>query len=178
MRVISDPTLAQQAIGIISADYYDSDRANLNALAFKSPGQECAYLPDSTQFKKDKRNVRDGHYPIWGPIHFFTAVNDGVPVSAAAQAFVSVVSVPDIPQALLDAFIGSSLVPTCAMQVQRSSELGALSTYKPPFECGCYFEASPDVNGAPPAGCMRCNTANDCTDPTRPACNLGYCEAQ
>src|SRR5580658_6995503 len=34
LRVITDPTLANQAIGIISADYYDADRANLKALAF------------------------------------------------------------------------------------------------------------------------------------------------
>ena len=178
MKTISDPTVAEQAIGIISADYYDADRANLKALAFAADGQTCAYLPDSTPYKTDKQNVRDGHYPIWGPVHFFTAVSGGVPVSPAAQAFVSVVSVPNIPQALLDAFIGSSLVPACAMSVQRSSELGDLSAYSPPFQCGCYFEASPAVNGAPPPGCNRCNTGNDCTDPTHPACNLGYCEVQ
>jgi hypothetical protein len=178
MKVITDPTVAEQAIGIISVDYYDDDRDNLRALAFAATGQDCAYLPDSTQYKKDKENVRDGHYPIWGPLHFFAAVSDGVPASAAAQAFVSIVSVPNIPQALLDAFIGSSLVPSCAMSVQRTSELGPLSTYSAPFQCGCYFEASPDVNGSPPPGCNPCNTANDCTDPTRPACNLGYCEVQ
>jgi hypothetical protein len=176
MRVIADPTIANQAIGIISADYYDADRANLNALAFRADRQDCAYLPDSTAFKKDKQNVRDGHYPIWGPIHFFTAVSGGVPVSPAAEAFVSVVSVPNLAQSLLDAFIGSSLVPACAMQVQRSAELGPLSVYTPPFECGCYFEAT--VNGAAPSTCASCKTANDCTDPTHPACNLGYCEVQ
>ena len=178
LRVIADPTLADRSIGIISTDYYDADRDNLRALAFKAPGQSCAYLPDSTEFKKDKQNVRDGHYPVWGPIHFFAAVVDGVPVSPAAQAFVSVVSVPNVPRPLLDAFIASSLVPTCAMGVKRDVELGPLSTFRPPFECGCYFEASPSVNGAAPAGCTPCNTANDCGDPARPACNLGYCEAQ
>jgi ABC-type phosphate transport system substrate-binding protein len=176
MKVIADPSVADQAIGIISVDYYDSDRANLRALAFQSPGQDCAYLPDSTSFLKDKQNVRDGHYPIWGPLHFFAATSGGVPVSPAAQAFVSLVSVPNIPQPLLDAFIGSSLVPACAMQVQRSSELGPLASYEPPFECECYFLASPSVNGSPPSQCAACKTANDCTDPARPACNLGYCE--
>jgi hypothetical protein len=178
MKVITDPSIADQAIGILSADYYDADRANLRALAFAAPGQDCAYTPDSTPYRKDKRNVRDGHYPIWGPVHFFTAVSNGVPVSPAAQALVSIVSVPRIPQSLLDAFIGSSLVPSCAMTVQRSSELGALSVYAPPFECGCYFEASPAINGEPPSGCARCATSADCTDPSRPACNLGFCEAQ
>jgi hypothetical protein len=178
MKVITDPATAEEAIGIISVDYYDSDRANLRALAFEAPGQSCAYLPDSTPFKKDKRNVRDGHYPIWGPLHFFAAVADGVPASPGAQAFVSVVSVPNIPQALLDAFIGSSLVPSCAMTVQRGSELGPLSTYSAAFQCGCYFEASPGVNGSAPSGCSPCSTANDCNDPARPACNLGFCEVQ
>ena len=117
MKTISDPGLAEQAIGIISADYYDADRANLKALAFSAEGQQCAYLPDSTPFKKDKQNVRDGHYPIWGPIHFFTAVSDGGARVAGRPGLqqVSIVSVPNIPQALLDAFIGSSLVPSCAM---------------------------------------------------------------
>jgi hypothetical protein len=176
LRVISDPTLANQAIGIISADYYDADRANLHALAFKAESQDCAYLPDSTPFKKDKQNVRDGHYPIWGPIHFFATVANGIPVSAAAASFVSIVSVPDLAQQLLDAFIGASLVPKCAMGVQRSAELGPLSAYSPPFQCGCYFDAS--LNGAAPAECTKCGTANDCGDPQRPACNLGYCEVQ
>jgi hypothetical protein len=176
LRVITDPALANQAIGIISADYYDADRANLKALAFEAPDQECAYLPDSTPFTKDKQNVRDGHYPIWGPIHFFAAVSNGIPVSAAAASFVSAVAVPNVAQQLLDAFIGSSLVPSCAMTVQRSSELGPLSTYSAPFQCGCYFDAS--VNGVADPGCMKCNTSNDCSDPQRPACNLGYCEIQ
>jgi hypothetical protein len=105
-------------------------------------------------------------------------VSNGVPVSPGAQAFASVVAVPNVPQALLDAFIGASLVPACAMSVQRSTELGPLNAYAPPFQCACYFEASPAVNGAAPAGCASCTTANDCTDPRRPACNLGYCEVQ
>jgi ABC-type phosphate transport system substrate-binding protein len=176
LRVIADPTLANEAIGIISADYYDADRANLNALAFEAEGQDCAYLPDSSAYKKDKQNVRDGHYPIWGPIHFFAAVSGGVPVSPAAEAFVNVVSVPNLAQQLLDAFIAASLVPTCAMLVERSAELGPLSTYTPPFGCSCYFQAS--LNGSPPSTCAPCKTANDCTDPSHPACNLGYCEVQ
>jgi hypothetical protein len=178
LRVISDASLAEQAIGILATNYYDVDRANVKALAFRATGQECAYLPDSTEFTKDKRNVRDGHYVIWGPLHFFASVANGVPVSPAAQTFVSIVSVPDLAQSLLDAFVGASLVPSCAMTVTRSTELGPLSAYAAPFQCGCYFEASPSVNGTAPAGCAPCATAADCTDPARPACNLGYCEVQ
>jgi hypothetical protein len=176
LRVISDPATANQAIGIISADYYDADRANLRALAFKAEGQGCGYLPDSTPFKRDKANVRDGHYPIWGPIHFFARVQNGLPSSPAAAAFVSVVSVPNLPKELLDAFIASSLVPDCAMTVERATELGPVTAYAPPFGCGCYFEAA--VGDAPSAECTKCATAGDCADPARPACNLGFCEAR
>ncbi len=178
LRSISDDTIAQEAIGILSADYYDDDRANVKALAFKAPTQDCAYLPDSTEFKKDKQNIRDGHYPIWGPIHFFTQISGQAPVSPAAQAFVGVVSVPNLAPSLVDAFIAASLVPSCAMSVQRQDELGALSSYVAPFQCGCHFEASPNVNGVAPAGCTPCVSAVECTNPARPACNLGYCEVQ
>jgi hypothetical protein len=177
MKVITDPTLAEEAIGIISVDYYDADRTNLKALAFKATGQECAYLPDSTAFTTDKQNIRDGHYPIWGPVHFFTESSNGVPVSPGAQAFVSVLSVPNLAQSLLDAFIGSSLVPDCAMAVSRSAELGPLTAYMPPAMCECYFLASKIVNGGAPAECGHCTTASDCPT-SRPACHFGYCEPQ
>jgi hypothetical protein len=180
LRGIQDVTTANEAIGIISTDYYDADRSNLKALAFKAFGQECAYLPDTSPTKIDKQNVRDGHYPIWGPLHFFAAVENAVPVSPAAAAFTNTILVPAVQQSLLDAFIASSLVPSCAMRVTRTTELGSLSSYASPFQCGCYFDAS--VNGitapASPPGCTRCVTTNDCTDPTRPACNLGFCETQ
>jgi hypothetical protein len=176
LRQITDPVKAQQAIGIISAVIYDADRGNVKALAYEAPGQECAYLPDSNAFKKDKQNVRDGHYPIWGPIHFFTSTAAGA-LSPGAQAFVGTVSVPNPTQALTDAFIESSLVPSCAMSVQRQSELGPLSTFSPPVQCYCHFEAT--VDGVVPPGCTPCPAgAVQCTNPARPACNLGFCEVQ
>jgi hypothetical protein len=161
---------AEQAIGIISVDWYDTDRKNLKALAYKAKGQECAYLPDSTPDSTDKRNVRDGHYPIWGPIHFFTTN----PLPAAAGAFLSTVAVPKVDKAVLDAFIAASLIPTCAMMVQRDSELGSMKPYSAPFQCGCYFESK---NGAPGPECMPCNGERDCPA-ARPACNLNFCEVQ
>jgi hypothetical protein len=174
----ADHTSAEQAIGILSNDYYDADRGNLTALAFQAFNQSCGYLPDSTAFKTDKRNVRDGHYPIWGPLHFFANIAQGIPTSAAAQAFVSVVAEPEPGRDLLDAYIDAGLVPSCAMSVKRATDLGPLSAYVPPVMCGCHFEArlaGPDA--APPAGCAPCVTAAECTDPARPACRLGWCEA-
>lgn len=161
---------AEQAIGIISVDWYDNDRKNLKALAYKAKGQQCAYLPDSTPDSMDKQNVRDGHYPIWGPIHFFTAN----PLPAAAGAFLSIVAVPKVATSVLDAFIASSLIPTCAMMVQRDNELGSLQPYSAPFQCGCYFESK---NGTPGSECTPCSGSSDCPA-VRPACNLNFCEVQ
>jgi hypothetical protein len=170
LKTLTGAIEAEQAIGIISVDWYDSDRKNLQALAYKAAGQDCAYLPDSNSNEFDKRNVRDGHYPIWGPLHFFT-VN---PLPPAAGAFLAVVAVPKVDPGVLDAFIDASLVPTCAMNVQRDAELGSLSPYSAPFQCGCYFESK---KGTLPPECARCMTSNDCPG-NRPACNLNYCEIQ
>jgi hypothetical protein len=174
LRSITDPAKAQTAIGIISVDWYDSDRGNVKALAYEAAQQECAYLPDSNGFKKDKQNVRDGHYPIWGPIHFF-AQTGGTGLTPGAAAFVGTVSVPNPPQSLTDAFIASSLVPWCAMSVTRQTELGPLSTYSPPVQCYCHFEAT--VGGVTPPGCTPCTSSVQCGG-SRPACNLGFCEVQ
>ncbi len=176
MRIIVDPIVADKAIGILASDTFDKDRANLRALAFKAVGQDCAYLPDSTEFNNDKQNVRDGHYPIWGPLHFFTDVSAGLPVSSAAQAFVSAVVVPNVAEQLIDAFIASDLIPDCAMKVKRTTELGPLTAYAPTFQCTCHFEKV--ANGATSSDCTPCTTAGDCNDPSRPSCNLGFCEVQ
>ena len=85
---------------------------------------------------------------------------------------------PNPPQSLLDAFIGVEPRPVVRDVGQRASELGPLSSYTPPFQCGCYFEASPASTASSPAGCTACTSAVDCTNPPRPACNLGYCEVQ
>jgi hypothetical protein len=175
-----DPPRAEKAIGIISVDYYDANRTRLKALAFQATGQRQAYLPDSGPFATDKRNVRDGHYPIWGPLHFFATAANGVPTSAAALAFLNVVadnvSQESISERLLDAYIGASLVPTCAMMVTRDTELGPLSAFAPRGQCGCYFEQK--ATGRSSADCSVCKTSQDCTGKSRPFCSHGFCEAQ
>ena len=167
---------AEQSIGIISSDYYSPAMGSFRELAFQGFGQLCGFWPDSSQYVGDKRNVRDGHYPIWGPLHFFTRTDPtGIPISAAAAAFVSVVTAPEPGVGLLNAYIDASLVPSCAMRVQRSKDLGDLTPYMPPGDCGCYFETRVGGGVAPP-GCTPCTTAVECAAP-KPACNLGFCEA-
>lgn len=180
MRAVTEFGPADEAIGIISTDFYDADRGNIRALAFQDAGQSCGFFPDSTLERRDKRNVRDGSYPIWGPLHLYATVNNGLPVNAGPRDFVSLIGVPNVEKVLLDNFIASSLVPPCAMMVHRDTELGPLSSFAPSYMCGCYFESQADLNGQTPEGCTPCSTAEDCSrnDPRHPACNLGFCESK
>jgi ABC-type phosphate transport system substrate-binding protein len=171
------PDKASQAIGIISTDFADAVRSDLRILAFKGTGQTCAYFPDSTEFTHDKDNVRDGHYSIWGPIHFYANVTNGIP-SAAAGALVTRFTLPRLDQPLLDAVIKIGFVPDCAMTVSRSEEMGPLSEYSPQFHCGCYFDTT-IVGGTTPASCHVCSGPADCAGVAgKPACNNGFCEVR
>jgi ABC-type phosphate transport system substrate-binding protein len=173
LKVING-TRVDNAIGILSTDFVDPVRPTLRILAFKATDQTCGYYPDSTQFTRDKANVRDGHYAIWGPVHFYTEVNGGVPRSEGAQAFISRVAPTRLDKPLLDAIIHSGLVPPCAMKVQRTSEMGPITAFAPEFQCGCYFEANVE-GGTVPDSCQACAGPGDCPS-SKPACNNGYCE--
>jgi ABC-type phosphate transport system substrate-binding protein len=169
---------ANNAVGILSTDFTDAVRGSLRILAFQDIGQLSGYYPDSSVNTRDKRNVRDGHYAIWGPVHFFaqlTTNNNTLP-NTAASALVTKFTAGKLDQPLLDTIIKSGLVPPCAMTVKRSTEMGPLEPYAPPSACGCYFEAHvPD--GQAPASCQTCGGPADCPS-DRQACNNGYCEAQ
>jgi hypothetical protein len=165
-----------KAIGILSSDVADKERTKLHTLAFKNTGQICGYYPDSTPFAKDKRNVRDGHYGIWGPIHFFVRVSGGVPTSPQAGALVINFTNPGLPQTLLDGITDIGFVPPCAMKVTRDSEMGDIKATVPTVQCGCYFDARTS-GGKIPDGCQACTTSAECGK-DKPACNNGFCEVQ
>jgi len=167
------PASAERAIGILSTDFADPERSRLRILAYKGTSQTCAYYPDSTLFTHDKVNVRDGHYPIWGPVHFFANVTNGSP-STPAGALVTRFTLPRLDQPLLDAIIKIGFVPPCAMRVQHAGEMGAISSYSPEYECGCYYDATVE-GGTPRTDCKTCVGPSDCPAAT-PACNNGYCE--
>jgi hypothetical protein len=171
------PSLADSVIGILSTDALKSAevRRNIRVLAFQDKKQLCGFYPDRIPVSLDKQNVRDGHYPIWGPVHFYTQVSGGQP-SAKAGALVTRFSLPSIDQGLLDAIIAGFLVPQCAMTVARDTEMGPLRSFSPPFHCGCYFESKLADNSVPP-GCIACTSTNNCPA-DRPACNLGFCETR
>jgi len=163
-------TEPEQAIGLVSINYADTNRHNLRALYLQSTGQLSGFLPDSSPTALDKANVRDGHYQLWGYVHFYTANLGGNP-SPAAAAFVTGFSVPDLNQSLVTALIAASLVPQCAMKVERQSEMGPVGPNTYGFQCGCFFDSLTTGHAA----CPPCKSNNDCP-PTAPSCNYGFCE--
>jgi hypothetical protein len=170
MLALTDPTAAEKAIGIVSVDIADEQRSNMRVLAFQGYGQSCGYLADSTPFAEDKANVRDGHYPVWGPVHFYARTTNSIPSPAAAD-LVTRFSAVRLDQSLLTTIIKGHLVPKCAMNVQRTSEMGPLSPYQTDARCSCYFDSL--ANGG--TTCQACNGPADCPS-DHPACNYGYCE--
>ncbi len=160
----------EQSIGILSIDYADKSRGNLRVLYLQGEGQIAGFLPDSTATSLNKANVRDGHYPLWGYVHFYTANINGAP-SAAAGAFVTRFSVPKLDRELVDAMIDASLVPQCAMGVAREAEMGPFVPNPYRYQCGCYF----DFRTTGKASCPPCTTTNDCPS-SAPACNYGFCQ--
>ncbi len=169
----------EAAIGILAADVADANRDKVKTLAFEAFKQKtCGFWPDSTATSFDKRNVRDGHYPIWGPLHFFANVGaNNVPTKPDAATligyFTGKVSVPAGVN-LLDLEISAHTVPACAMKVQRTTELGDISAFTPAQACGCYFESK--LAGSPAAGCTACTGDAQCGGTTT-HCRYGYCEA-
>jgi hypothetical protein len=168
----TDPTRAQSTIGIIGADFYDTlYRSSIKPLAFQAKGQSCAYVPDSTLQAKDKMNVRDGHYPLWGRIHFFYSG-----YSEVAGKFIFLLTNANLDPDILKAFVAASFIPTCAMKVKRTSELSELlMDDPPPHPCGCAFDKMTSLTGQDPPGCKACKGDGECRDPT-PSCNFGFCE--
>jgi hypothetical protein len=179
--------------------------AGVKPLAFQAKGQDCGYLPDSDSTHADKINVRQGRYAIWGPEHMITNVDaSGNPVgqngnTGAVQAVINaLLSTSQAPAqmsggdagatTLTETQVGSVIdaisapvagaVPWCAMQVERTAEIGPEASYQPPAACSCRFEmaAGSVVTGHVCTACTAANAATVCTGST-PACHFGFCEA-
>jgi hypothetical protein len=171
---------ADATIGILGADYIDSRnlRAQIRVLAYQDTHQACAVTPDSTDTAKDKRNVRDGHYPIWGPLHLLYKVNaTGEPQDAAIRGqlmdmvgYLSGSKALPNGVSLIDVYAQSGLVPECAMRVARSADGGAISPSRPAAPCACLFEKK--ATGV--TNCTACKVQGDCS--VGETCSQGYCE--
>jgi ABC-type phosphate transport system substrate-binding protein len=171
----ASPTTAEPAIGILGADVYDINRDSLQALAFQGFKQKFAYYPDSTSTSFDKKNVRDGHYVVWGPVHMIAKTGtDGKATNAKVQDLLDYLQLKKTlgTTNFIDIFTAAHVVPACAMRVSRTTELGPMTPSKPAAGtgCGCYF----DKKIAGSTTCKVCTGPADCTDGTM--CSNGFCE--
>jgi hypothetical protein len=194
-------TNPSSAIGILAADYGDTYRGQagtndagaptggLKILAYQATDQSCGYLPDSDATHFDKINVRQGRYDIWGPIHLVTAVNgSGTPTNAQAATIINTITANGLTdaqlQTVIEADASAHVIPQCAMQVSRSTEVspiagGGMASYQPPEGCGCYYESIKNGGNTYSTYCKSCTADTDCAaTPSYPKCHFGYCEAQ
>ena len=178
LLAVSDPT---KAIGFVAADAYQSaaNAGKMNALAFRAFNQTKAYYADSTATAIDKRNVRDGHYAIQGPLNFFAPLTAGAPTPLVKKTIDYISGTvpidPAKPNGYVDIVANAGDVPTCAMTVQIApNSTGYFSAYKPAVACGCYFESV--VTKTSPATCTPCTAATTC--PAGTTCQTGFCEKQ
>jgi len=166
---------AQAAIGFIAADAFDGQRAALNSLAFASLGQTQAYYSDSGPAVADRRNVRDGHYTIWGYEHMIAPLTSGSPTQKVAD-FIGYVNgtktSANFDVASLTGAAGA--IPSCAMKVKRSADGGLLSPFTPTESCNCAFEAA--ITKTTPAGCAACTGTGTSTCTNGLSCHHGFCE--
>ncbi len=183
-----------KTIGITSSEIVDPNRDVMKSLAYRHFGQPVAFYPDSSASSYDRRNVRDGHYFMWMPLHVLARTNGGDPVAApnatldptgaqrtardAAVKRLAYVMVhrQEAPVKSVDLFTAikkSGNVPQCAMHVKRQREGAPLEPFKPTVSCDCAFESA--TPGRSSEACTPCKGSVDCPS-TRPVCNFGYCE--
>jgi len=167
-------SMPQQAIGFVAADYFDGQRTMLNSLAFAALGQTKAYYSDSGPDVADRKNVRDGHYTIWGYEHFIVKAATGGTVPTQATDFVGwangTKTSANFDYVAVEG--GAGTIPLCAMKVQRAADGGLLKPYTPAETCNCAFEAAIGKT-ATPTGCTACSTTTPCATGT---CRHGFCE--
>jgi hypothetical protein len=144
-------------------------------LAFQNDDQTCAYYPDSNESSRDKKNVRNGRYFLWGPTHIIGRAN----ASPQAKRVANILSGIELPPGgadLVEVAVNTNLVPSCAMEVRRETEMGPLVTPDSAIKsCGCYF----DKKAVGATSCTPCTTSADCsTEATNKVCSYNYCEAR
>jgi hypothetical protein len=162
--------IVDSALGILASDYLVQNSDALRGLAVKDENSTCAYYPSSSATSRDNANARDGHYPLWGPSHFYVRVNGQtrVPSKPGATQFIDGLSgVTPLPGLdLIAEYASKGLVPLCAMHVSRNNDGGGYQHYTPPTTCNCYF----DLIATGANACKLCSTNADCpTD--APNCN-------
>jgi len=165
---------AEATLGILSADEADANRATLKVLAFQDLAKSCGYYPDRDVSSNEKQSVREGDYPIWGPMHLLATVDNTQrprnPLAADIVAYIIGTKAPPAGLDLVALEAQRHVVPQCAMRVRRTQEMGRLSPFSPDEPCGCYYEKL--ANGS--TSCQACAAEGDC-DATS-ICAFGFCE--
>jgi ABC-type phosphate transport system substrate-binding protein len=165
---------AQQAIGFIAADAFDSNRATLNSLAFQSDGQNLAFYSDSGPSVADRRNVRDGHYTVWGYEHIIYKGTATAKVTNFISWINGTTTDPAIDYVALEG--GAGTIPLCAMKVKRATDGGLLDHFTPTDTCSCAFEKAISKSTTDPSGCTPCTGTGTSTCTGGLSCHHGYCE--
>ncbi len=179
----ADAAKPDASLGVLSQDYVDANRVGsssttpVKALAFQDKCSACGYYPDSTKSAFDKKNVRNGSYPFWGPIHFIANTDQGgnpvKPEVANLLSFFTRQGLSDAnKKAMIDNEVAAFTVPQCAMTVTRSAEVSPgtpPTAFTPAEPCGCYYEFKATGTTSCTACTSTCNTG---------VCRYGYCEAQ
>lgn len=164
-----------KGIGILTSEVASANSVNVRTLAYQAKDQLCGYYPDSTPTSNDRRNVRDGHYWMWGPLHVLSQVGmNGYALKTEAQDIIGYITGtkdPPLGLDLISLLAKTGIVPACAMHVARDAELGPLMSVQPGGACGCYFE----VAATGDTDCQGCVSSVECPA-ERPYCNHGYCE--
>jgi hypothetical protein len=164
---------AEKTIGILAVDLVQSGAYPIKLLSYQHFHQTCGYLPDDRP--GDKRNVRDGHYFIWGPVHLLTRTDHPNDNATKMINYVSGISpAPANAPDIFKVWTSAHLVPQCAMRVTRSIDGGPLSVPTKPPASPCYCKYDEVTLGT--STCAKCKTSADCTDPAASTCSYGYCE--
>jgi hypothetical protein len=174
--------VVDSALGILASDYLKQNPQTLRGLAIQDDNASCAFFPSSTRTAWDFANVRDGHYPLWGPSHFYARVAAAtqLPVKPGVSQFIGglsgITAVPGLD--LLAEYASKGLVPQCAMRVSRTNDGADYSPSQPSVTCNCYY----DLIATGATSCQTCSIDTDCPN-TAPNCNKfgpapqqGYCD--
>jgi hypothetical protein len=184
-----DAGAIEQTIGIVGSDILDPIRQGIvngqpsmtptmKNLAVQDLNAMCSFYPDGTSSSYDKKNVRNGVYPIWGPSHLYVRSADiQGNVGKVVNYFTGVTPLPNTP--LIANYAAHSVIPTCAMHVTRTDDGHDYQPYTAPRKCDCYYDSK--VPGGS-TSCTTCKSDVDCMSIAGTTCQTwdgntsGYCE--
>lgn len=155
-------------LGLLPVGTADAHRADLRRLAFQAVGQRGAFLPDRRDGSYDKRNVRDGHYPLWGYLHAVTKKLPGQNPGRVADLIAGQGTLGAADLGLLQ--LQAGLIPQCAMEVARQGDASPMKSSPPAAGCGCWFEKNV------PGGSTTCQACSDDAVCGGGHCRRSYCE--